>query len=379
MLISSQSAQQIVNEISIIVKQHVNMMDSEGYIIASTNPSRIGNFHDGAKRIISDNLDELYVSRESETSTMRAGLNLPIVNNNNTIGVIGITGEYDQVYNYGQIVKKMTEILVRESYIREQNNFSKKIKEHYIRNWIFGHRAEQGQSFIERGIALNIDITQPRRAMILKIYEYQQLAATRDGQKTIEKIDRELQNMICKDSSSVYLNISSKYICFISPRSDKKMLNLAEELMMLIKKNYDVDLMVGIDSGLDGTIIVNDAYEKANKALQACQMPSSHIMLYDKINMAIFINDIPRITKEEYLSKIFIGCSAADIKQWISILQAYFSCEGSITQAAEKLFMHKNTLQYKLNKLAELTGYDVRLPSSASIFYISILFYNSIF
>ena len=36
MHISVKSAQQIVNEISTIVKQHVNMMDDQGYIIAST-------------------------------------------------------------------------------------------------------------------------------------------------------------------------------------------------------------------------------------------------------------------------------------------------------------------------------------------------------
>lgn len=49
MYISTQSAQQIVSEISSIVKQHVNMKDAQGYIIASTDHSRISNFHEGAK------------------------------------------------------------------------------------------------------------------------------------------------------------------------------------------------------------------------------------------------------------------------------------------------------------------------------------------
>ena len=39
----------------------------------------------------------------------------------------------------------------------------------------------------------------------------------------------------------------------------------------------------------------------------------------------------------------------------------YEEFNGSITQTAEKLFMHKNTLQYKLQKIKKLSGYDPRV------------------
>jgi carbohydrate diacid regulator len=130
--------QQIAYEISSIVKQHVNIMDENGYIIASTDPKRIGDFHAGAKKIIDEHLDEFYVKKEDETSSTRAGLNLPININENIIGVVGITGEYEQVYNYGQIVRKMTEILVRESYAQNQERLDKKIENRFLEDWILG-------------------------------------------------------------------------------------------------------------------------------------------------------------------------------------------------------------------------------------------------
>ena len=58
MHISKNSATQIVNEISRLVKQNINLMDETGYIIASGDKSRIGSFHYGAYKIISENLDE---------------------------------------------------------------------------------------------------------------------------------------------------------------------------------------------------------------------------------------------------------------------------------------------------------------------------------
>ena len=48
--LSVQSAQRIVDEISGIVGQHINMMDERGNIIASTDGTRVGHFHAGAKR-----------------------------------------------------------------------------------------------------------------------------------------------------------------------------------------------------------------------------------------------------------------------------------------------------------------------------------------
>ena len=123
---------------------------------------------------------------------------------------------------------------------------------------------------------------------------------------------------------------------------------------------------------------VKKAYLKANKASHACIARNDYIVLYKDINMEIFMAEIPTTIKEEYLYKIFPDCSFEKMRSWIIILEAYFYSEGSISKAAEKLFMHKNTLQYKLIKLKECTGYDVRLPSNSAVFYIAILFFHDV-
>jgi len=378
MRISAKSAQQIASEISTIVKQHINIMDAEGYIIASTNPLRIGNFHEGAKKIVDEHLAEFYVTREAETATTRAGLNLPIIINGETIGVVGITGEYEQVYNYGQIVKKMTEILVRDSYLKERERFDKKIESRYLEDWILGNGLGQGQSFIERGIALHIDITRPRRIMVVRLDDFQQLASTGEGQKIIEKVEHAVKNFIDKEMDNIYLRLTTKLICLVAPRSNEKMRDLAEQLIKSVQSEYNVQLLVGIDNSTAGTTDVKSAYTRANRASHACHTPAKRVMLYDQMNMEIFMDDIPKQMKGEYLLKVFAGCSIEEMQKWIYILDAYYTSEGSITQTAKKLFIHKNTLQYKLKKLEELTGYDVRLPSNSPVFYMAILFFRDV-
>lgn len=62
----------------------------------------------------------------------------------------------------------------------------------------------------------------------------------------------------------------------------------------------------------------------------------------------------------------------------MGLLEAYFQSEGSLKVASEILHIHKNTLTYRLKRLEELTGYDVRLVSQSTVFYMAMLFFRDV-
>ena len=133
--LSQQGAQAIVEEVGAIVGQNINMMDPEGYVIASTDPERIGTLHEGARKIIREHLDELYVRDEEATFTSRPGLNLPVYQAGSIAGVIGITGRYEEVAGYGQIVKKMVEILIRENAEQDERRMGQRVLNRFLEDW----------------------------------------------------------------------------------------------------------------------------------------------------------------------------------------------------------------------------------------------------
>ena len=57
--LSRQGAQSIVEEVGAVVGQNINMMDRRGYVIASTDETRIGSLHEGARKLIEEHLPEL--------------------------------------------------------------------------------------------------------------------------------------------------------------------------------------------------------------------------------------------------------------------------------------------------------------------------------
>ena len=61
----------------------------------------------------------------------------------------------------------------------------------------------------------------------------------------------------------------------------------------------------------------------------------------------------------------------------MEMLKALFACDGSLQQTSEKLYIHKNTLQYKLNKLHQLTGLNPRTMEGSALYYFAIAFLDS--
>ncbi|WP_312644937.1 sugar diacid recognition domain-containing protein [Hydrogenoanaerobacterium sp.] len=377
MQISKDNAMKIVTEISGIINQHVNMMDERGIIIASTDPQRVGTFHAGAAQVISGRLEELIIQNDTEFEGTRKGINLPIVFADEVVGVIGITGEREQVVKYGQIIKKMTEILLLDTNAKELKKIDDRIRARFLDEWVYGDAGSINQPFIERGMRLGIDITLPRRVLVASIIELRNYSDNPEGQRLIDNVNKTVRHMMEQTSGGVFMKTAIQLVCLVPDCPDKQMGQLAKRIAEKVHKGFGVRLAIGIDSRSVGYSLIHQSYIKAEKALQACVSScDKEPRFYNDINIELFMGDIPKATKEEFVRRVFRGCTPEEISSWIPLLQTFFDRNGSIGLTAQHLFMHKNTLQYKLKKLQELTGYDPRSLSNAALFQLAIQFYN---
>ena len=373
MELSVQSAQRIVDEISGIVGQHINMMDERGNIIASTDGTRVGHFHAGAKRIVEEGLPELYVRPEDATPTVRAGLNLPITHGGRTVGVIGITGAYEQVIGYGQVVKKMTEILIREGNEQDEKRLDQRVRSRFLEDWVLGSGLLQPRVLEERGFALGIDISVPRRVMVAGVRNFQEYASTASGQKLLEQAEGEAA-FLAGAGCLVFRN-AGRQIFLVQGASDRHMTQLAGRIRSCVQKKFGIGLVMGIDGRARD---IHVAYGQANKAWRSAGMSKRDVMTYDSVTLELFTEDVADSVKAEYLRKVFKNCGYEELCQWMGLLEAYFGAEGSLKAASDAMHIHKNTLTYKLRKLEELTGYDVRVLSQSAVFYMAMVFFRDV-
>ena len=136
-LLLPELAEKIVKEVRKLIGEDIIVVNIDGYIIASTDIERVGTFHEGAL-VSFKKKRKLTITDEDQLKLMgvKAGINLPIFFQHDVIGVIGITGEPDKVTPFGEIIRKMTELLISENYYAEQFDWHTRAVESFVMDWV---------------------------------------------------------------------------------------------------------------------------------------------------------------------------------------------------------------------------------------------------
>ena len=116
--IDSTIANMMVKNAKEAIGYDVNIMDSEGIIIASSDPNRIGNFHEGASQILKGQQPSLEIEATSDLIGVKSGFNVLLACRNEPVGVLGITGEPEKVRPYGQVLKLAMEAILEQEVLK---------------------------------------------------------------------------------------------------------------------------------------------------------------------------------------------------------------------------------------------------------------------
>jgi carbohydrate diacid regulator len=377
MKLSQKHAMKIVLEINKIIEHKVNIIAPTGTIIASSNEARIGTYHEAAHKLVEQGLDELVIHSDDEYLGTRKGVNFPIIVNSEVIGVIGITGPYEKVAKYGRIVRRVTEILWLEIAMKESKALEEGVVNRYIYEWLNGDVKDIDDEFIERGTLLGIDITIPRRILVMAPFSQEkgrEVEVLREIGQSEEYLKRMIKTL---DEKSIFMKSASYLVAVVFGRSNKELLKLAKNTKDMLEIKFPIKLAIGLDSENSSYNTMYSSFAKARKAFRASVGKEDYeICFYDDLNMEIIVGDISPQSKREYINRIFKEYNSKEIVEVLGMLEVFYEELGSISRAAQKLFIHKNTLQYKLRKIMVTTGYDPRCISQSSLFQMAIYFYR---
>ena len=118
--LDTKMAQDIVARTMRIIDTNINVMDARGRIIGSGDRERIGELHEGALLVLSQgrvvDIDDA-VARHLHG--VRQGINLPLRLEGEIVGVIGLTGEPENLRKYGELVCMTAEMMLEQSRLIE--------------------------------------------------------------------------------------------------------------------------------------------------------------------------------------------------------------------------------------------------------------------
>lgn len=353
-IINAGIAQQIVDTVKSVCDQNINFIDSSGMIIASTDPQRINTFHEiGYQAAMTATTIEVF-DDESYFGTKK-GINIPVMYHDRLIAVIGITGEVGKVRRYAFLAQKITNIILRERELEALGTQKKNRQNYVIRSLISSERIEKNylsETLAENGLCENSIC----RVVVVQLNE-------RYNPNNLFMIQSAItQTFLRMDLTFFRYSYPNEYI--LIARSDK-----VEQKMDALKKlasEYDTVLKIGVGSAV--RISQSSlSYQNAQMALE-CQKKCGTVMLYDKLDYELLLGNVNAHNRESYIEKVLKGLSGEEI----ALLECYYEEEMSLKATSERLYIHKNSLQYKLNSIREQTGYDPRKFRDAVVLYSAI-------
>lgn len=347
--IQVQTAHKIVHSMKKIIKQDLNFMNSQGTIIASTDENRINQFHEAALKCIKEHKtiiiesDQIYIGS-------KPGINIPVFFNHQVIGVIGITGKPNEVEPYAQVIKQMTEILILENWQRHSHIRQREFNRAIIENLIFQKNHTSQTIF-----SLSID-----SQLNFACYKIQPNVINQIDLK--EKLLSELEKNP-KFGQSLYATfIDMNLILLFINHSQEEIEIYLKELIYKFERTDKIDLCFGVS---DYFYSNNQTLEYLNQSQLAQKWSHLNhskcpVSFYDEMNLGILLLKIEKDAKIRFKNQILKNIPQEDFYFYKDLIQSYGQLNGSIGKIANHFSMHKNTVQYQLNRLRDLTGYNPR-------------------
>lgn len=364
-------AQKIVQEVATVITEQIIVVDNSGTIIASSDESRIGNFHEGAMLSLKQQ-KTIYIDQDlsKKMKDVKPGINMPLYFDKKPIGVVGITGTPEMVKPFAELLRRMIELIVTETYHSEQLQWQSRGLESFVFEWVNLDMVED--EFIERGEILGIKMTIPYLVVMLQINH---LESTFKDHQMLEREMLEWFYRHFPKNNSDFL-VSWGQGRFVLLKSIDKNIDRTFFTGHLIqwKHYFETTFSTQICIGVGKTIqskTIGRCYTEAKKALKAAERDHK-IIFYEDLLFELLLHEMPVDAKKAFLSKTLLPI--IDELELIDTLKAYFSENQSIKLTAEKIHIHINTLHYRLKLIKEKTGIDPKKIEGIVLFFLALAF-----
>lgn len=371
MKIGSKYTQNIVESLNEIINQDINFMNEEGFIIASTDENRIGKYHGGAKKAI-ETKEQVTIYSDGEYDGALKGINLPVSFEGEIIGVVGITGEEQEIRRYGQIIQRMTEILIKEAAF-ETKEQSKRDAERFLVEEIVEGKINENSLKTDTYL-LNL-IPGKYAVVIINVHEDVRENVQAQGMEIFKTLYNTIRKRLVGDG--LLAHNGSKFIAIVQYDNKNKVQDDIERLLNHVTNKYDINLSFAIGRSYEQFKELKHSFEEAVRANRTLEYAKGKkIAFYEDLDLEILFAEVSKETKNKYVEHIFKNISHDKIASYSEIIDTYVRKNGSILEASEELYIHKNTLQYRLNKIQSETNYNPRKLRELIILYIAMMLAN---
>ena len=151
---------------------------------------------------------------------------------------------------------------------------------------------------------------------------------------------------------------------------------LAHEMEDLLRNELFVKTIIGIGTVVSHLRELANAYKEAQTAIEVGKVfeTEKSVINYKNLGIGRLIYQLPTTLCEMFLSEVFEMSSIEALDQeTLFTINKFFENNLNVSETSRKLFVHRNTLVYRLEKIKKQTGLDLREFDHAIVFKVALM------
>ena len=347
--------QGIIHQLSEVVDRKIGVLDDAGAIIACSTLSEIGNAFHGYSRVQPD--ENGVVRYEGHTYKALTGV--------------------DNITNYTVFVAGTDEVSVRSARFiavslgnLKQFFDDKYDKSSFIKNILFDN-------------VLPSDVYAKAKDLGFVYDAQRQVLITRTDGKAKGLLSDLLQKSLGDKLKYYLVNVNEREAAIVVELGEEPPeemgLQLAGKVSEDVSQQGGARCTVGVGTIAGNLRELARSYKEAQLALDVGGVFNHDVSVvsYDNLGIGRLIYQMPTTRCEMFLLEVFKQGSIDCLDdETLTTIEKFFENNLNVSETARKLFVHRNTLVYRLEKIKKLTGLDIRDFDNAIIFKVALMVNN---
>ena len=189
-----------------------------------------------------------------------------------------------------------------------------------------------------------------------------------------------LQNMFPDKSKDYVISVGEHDIVLVKDIKQgtdiKEIEKIATNIADTLSTEFYTKVAIGISTIVDTIKDLARADKEAQVALDVGKVfeTEKNIISYENLGIGRLIYQLPTTLCEMFLQEVFKKGSLESLdRETLMTIQSFFENNLNVSETSRKLFVHRNTLVYRLEKIRKLTGLDLREFEHAITFKVALM------
>ena len=349
-MISNQILQNTIEGLKGITKIDFCVMDTEGKVLAGTFAEQVNQGEEVRS----------FVESPADSQVIKGYQFFKIYDEHQLEYILLADGDREDVYMLGKIaVFQIQNLLVAYKERFDKDNF---IKNLLLDNLLL-------VDIYNRAKKLHID-TEVRRVIFIIETKHEKDSSALDNMRGL------LGNKV-KDFVTA---VDEKNVIVVKELEDQdgpaELEKAAQNFYEILKNDGEEEIHIAYGTVINDIKEVSKSYKEAKLALDVGKIffSEKNVIAFSELGIGRLIYQLPVPLCKMFIREIFEGKSPDDFdEETLTTINKFFENNLNVSETSRQLYIHRNTLVYRLDKLQKSTGLDLRVFEDAITFKIALM------